>query len=303
MKKRSYLLLVVIAAFSFLASSWYYNFFPFTKSPYLCIPLQFCEGNLPFTQVEIGGKQCYLMIDTGAGSEFSLRKELLDTISKKPLPEKVASVDLKGILHESQQFILPRAKIQTSWIKQILIREESYVAPPSEHSMWGIGEALYQKNGTPIDGRIGWRFLTSFYPFFDIGNSVFYFTRGPSSLPKLEEKGYSIKSLFSSPFKLDWIGCVFTVDSNLGKKKFLLDTGCTYSLIKASIVSPEKKVTTLHNVTIGDYSIGDMEFHLLDFAEQFDEIDGIIGMDFLSKHIIYLDFKAEKALIGPSRQL
>ena len=49
-----------------------------------------------------------------------------------------------------------------------------------------------------------------------------------------------------------------------------------------------------------DYSMQNMEFLLFDFSEKFEGIDGILGMDFFSKHLIYLDFKERKALIGPS---
>jgi predicted aspartyl protease len=309
-KKWKYPLALFLGISAFLTSAWYYQFFPFKKIPYLCIPLQFTEDNIPYTQVEIGGMRCTLILDTGAGSEFGLRKELLDKVSKQ-FSKKVEWLNIKGDVYETQDYLVPKIKIQTSWIKDVIIREEIYSPPPLNESMWIFSQKLYEKNGNQIDGRIGWKFLTSFYPFFDIGNSVFYFTRGPSSLHKLEEKGYSISDLYNVPFEMNGFGCVFTVDTDLGKKRFLFDTGCTYSMINSSvvnpqnmtIVTPEKKITTLNNVSIGNYFLGKMDFHLIDFGPPFDEIDGIIGMDFFSKNIVYLNFKEEKALLGPSRPL
>ncbi len=290
-KWKQFTLIVAVIALTITAAS-YFKFFPFERIPYLAIPVEFNEQHIPYTQVEIEGKTCSLILDLGSVSECWLRKELLDQISKVFI-ENVKWMDVRGYVHETKEYLIPKMKVQTSWIKDIIIREENYMEE-SPDSLWNISEQPYDKNGKKLDGRIGWQFLTSFYPLFDLGNGRFYLTRGPKFLNKLLKEGYHLSSLTSVPFDIISAGCVVTLNTCLGKKRFLLDTGSSRSLIhrdQSSQLSP---------ISIGNLQLQNIEFLLFDFGEKFEDIDGILGMDFFSKHLIYLDFKGRQALIGPS---
>jgi hypothetical protein len=279
-----------------LGAAKIFHFFPFQKKPYLCVPVEFTAEQIPYTKVQIEGVDCSLMVDLGSVSECWLRKDLLDTMTKT-FSQNVLWINLHGKIRETREYTIPKLKVQSSWIRDIITCEEEY-DPPTENTPWLISQVTYDKNGKPLDGRIGWQFLTSFYPLFDLGHSKFFFTRGPKTLPKLEKMGYPMHALTQIPFEINFIGCVVTLDTPLGKKRFLLDTGTSKSLIQANLFNTDERSVVLDQLGFGSYIIPQMELLRFPFVNQLQDIDGILGMDFFSKHLVYLDFKQRVALIG-----
>jgi hypothetical protein len=56
---------------------------------------------------------------------------------------------------------------------------------------------------------------------------------------------------------------------------------------------------TLPELVIGGLNFGEIDLYAYDFSDKFAEFDGVLGMDFCRKHVIYLDFNEKKALISP----
>jgi hypothetical protein len=56
-------------------------------------------------------------------------------------------------------------------------------------------------------------------------------------------------------------------------------------------------VTETAKFSMNSIDFGPQKLMLLDISEQFDEINGFLGMDFLNKHIVYLDFAKNIAYI------
>ncbi len=73
------------------------------------------------------------------------------------------------------------------------------------------------------------------------------------------------------------------IQTDRGMKKFLIDTGAECSIIKKSPNEPEQIKVYLEN-------IGSWNFYAIDLPPGIPPIDGILGVDFLKKHIICLDF-------------
>jgi hypothetical protein len=92
---------------------------------------------------------------------------------------------------------------------------------------------------------------------------------------------------------------VISVDTPLGIKKLAIDTGAF-----CSILSPPSSEFVNHQIlkidplVIGETKFGVMEFYLFKLPEQC-KFDGLLGRDFLEKHAVYLDFKRNRAFIGP----
>ena len=79
-------------------------------------------------------------------------------------------------------------------------------------------------------------------------------------------------------------GCLcVNIQTNEGMKRFLLDTGAERSAIKKSPSDPKQIKLSLEN-------LGSWNFYTLNFPEGILPIDGILGIDFLKKHAVYLDF-------------
>ena len=311
MKKWLYLLLFfLIGLVVVFLCAWYYHFFPFTKNPYLRIPVQFTISNLPYTEIEIEGAKYRVKIDLGSSSQCCLHRQLLDKISKQ-FYRTYQWFDIKGNIYESKAYLVPKIKIRTCQLSNLTVGEEPLEFVSDGSLIWKSSDFSSFKDSTETDGRLGWELFQGLYPFFDLKNSVFYITRGSKSLKR---EGYIVEKLVSVPFEMTRFGCVVVIDTDLGKRRFLLDTGASDSIIKPSAVENKeteeiinwasaKKVMTLSKFMIGSHDCGDMKMYLYELSPKFENIDGILGMDFFKKYVIFIDCDERQLWIGPSAQV
>ena len=88
----------------------------------------------------------------------------------------------------------------------------------------------------------------------------------------------------------------------------MLDTGCTRSLLKPSVIEGLESTEwnpglfSWHSskFSFGGQGFGSLDFLLVEMAPIFSKIDGMIGMDFLKEHVVYIDFQKKRAYIGKS---
>ena len=52
---------------------------------------------------------------------------------------------------------------------------------------------------------------------------------------------------------------------------------------------------------IGSKNFGSMNLYLFDITPELHEIDGVLGMDFVKNHVIYIDYKDKVLYIGNSK--
>lgn len=308
--QRSYLLLVPLFLGVLLLVTWRCKFYPFRENPFLALPVQFSSSNLPYTEIELEGRKYLATIDLGGTIECALKPELLEKVSKQYY-DSSKWIDIRGNIYEAKEYIVPLVKIKSAEIRKLKIKAEDPKFKNEGSLLWGDPETSSRENGRPIDGRLGWIFLQSLHPFFDFKNSVFYFTRGYKSLRYLKEEGYPIDKLQSFPFEMTRFGCVFRIDTEYGLKKFLADTGSSRIIIKPSrfqnleeskitTISTEKQTILFEKFMIGTQDFKDTKAYFFEFSDQFENIDGILGMDFFQENIVFLDFDEHKAWVGPS---
>ncbi|HUD01820.1 MAG TPA: hypothetical protein VMR37_05800 [Rhabdochlamydiaceae bacterium] len=159
-----------------------------------------------------------------------------------------------------------------------------------------------------ISGTIGRSLLgISRLLLLDLNNSAFFIFRKREDLKHLRKEGYLLENLVELPFDGAKNRVVFLVDTDVGQERFLLDTGASYSVIRPTFISEEEReamrenklTISLPKFVIAGHDFGEMDFYAYEFSEKFEGVDGVLGMDFCKKHVIYLDFKENKALIGP----
>jgi hypothetical protein len=150
-----------------------------------------------------------------------------------------------------------------------------------------------------VNGRIGWPLFQQMNCFFDFPNSVMFVAKDMKTLQ--DEAGCALDGFVKTSFDLSHCGLIVSVETDLGRRRFLLDTGSTWSLFKNSQVEKKGRSFTTDKFQIGGTDFGKTKFCLYEFSDLF-EVDGVLGVDFFKRHAICIDFHNKIAYINPSRK-
>jgi hypothetical protein len=302
MRKKLLILAILFLAITSLCA-WHFQFFPF-KAPFARIPVKFTSSLTPYTEIEIEKKKYYLIVDLGSDSELGIKTEVLEKIGKKFLG-KTHWYDIKGKEYESSRYQIPKMKIGKVQINNAKAHD-GYTAEAGH--IWG--EKKYAED--EISGTFGKSLLgISRHLLLDLNNSAFFIFRKREDLKHLRKEGYLLENLVELPFDGAKNRVVFLVDTDMGQKRFLLDTGASISIIRPTFITAEERdemqhsrmTITFSKFVIAGHDFGEIDLHAYDVPDKFEDVDGFLGMDFCKKHVIYLDFTENKALIGPAEKV
>ncbi len=299
MKKQILLFVVLIGFGTFFFVGFQRK--PTFKRQFIKIPIHFFPfGNRATMQVEVEGKQYSLLIDLGSSHPLDLHEKFIQKIKDKKLIGVSNYKNIRGDVFTSRKFQIPAVKILNWTIKNLVVCEES-VDFINAAEIWpsiGIWNRVKDElQLVMIQGRIGLPVFKESDCFFDFPNSVIFLGNNLGSCCSLEGS-------IQIPFELEECGVILSVDTDLGMKKFLLDTGFTHSVLRESLVEKKGAKKTKRgdifyvnkDLIIGGHSLGGWQFWLLEFSDIF-KCDGIFGIDFFKKHAIYLDFHNKVAYI------
>jgi hypothetical protein len=234
------------------------------------------------------------LIDTG--SAFSmLRKDALENISKKNFVSNSEYIGINGKKYITSDFRINEVKIgdfiignifkeedENFWTEGSAIEDFSFIQSVKAHLMYQIFRA----------GIVGIDLFQKFACVFDFPHSSIFLANHIEEI--VDENMYKI-----IPFEMGRAGVILKVQTDLGIKRLLLDSAATRSLIQLS--NEERTYTQDEYVnmklTADGIDLGFWEFSVFNIAQNFDDIDGILGIDFFKKGIIGLDFTAKVAYI------
>ncbi len=296
MKKRYVVILIACLA---AVGLWRLFLFPY-QSPYVQIPLTFLQisSSLPYVEAEVEGERCLLLLDLGSDSEIGLRKEIITSLKNKVSSGMVTWANVNGHEHASPKYQIPAIKIGKAVIENASVKEMDMQSEVKEIILWDSKNKVENEILAHRGGLIGRRLLCQQNLLFDFAHSVFFFVRDIQSLRK---KGYFLESYLEVPFELNRLGIVFQIGTEMGMKKFALDSGASVSLVRPSSVLGEflgARKIKLAKFCMGERSFGPIDLDLYEFVYPPKEIDGILGADFLKKHIVYFDFQNKIAYIN-----
>ena len=144
--------------------------------------------------------------------------------------------------------------------------------------------------------------------FMDFRNAAMF---GCSRISDRKKDNYCLEKMVQVPFEVDHLqGYVLKVETDLGIKRFMLDTGATHNLIKPSILEDRPRENWFAEIQryhsskfiLGDKDFGSTPFVVLEISPAFGNLDGILGMEFFKEYVIYLDFEKKIAHIGKSSE-
>jgi hypothetical protein len=144
------------------------------------------------------------------------------------------------------------------------------------------------------DARIGWGVFVSANLLLDCKNSKIAFC---DSIETLQEHGYFCGPFVKTPLFLDRGLVEIDAVTSSGNLKCFLDTGATWDIINRDVekIDPEC-VEYYPTFAIGGKNFGPMHLHPVPIKLPI-HIEAVLGMEFFSQHIVFLDFKNLEAYI------
>ena len=99
-------------------------------------------------------------------------------------------------------------------------------------------------------------------------------------------------------------GIVLKVDTDVGHLRLDINTGATISLVRSSLLASRPNyaakmqkdsykglVYFTTDLVVGTTTLGRQEMYVTDLADEATWFDGCLGIDFLKKHIVYIDYR------------
>jgi len=270
----------------------------FFRSYYFVMPIEFLNSyQIPCAYIEIEKNRYLVEIDLGSKMALSLHKGILENMQKTPCGTS-RRLDFRGNKYETPLYCIPQVKAGSFLMKKTKAREESLsFATKGSIIIDGSKECIFA-------GRLGRDFFADKNLFLDFNHGTLI---ACSKLKDLGRKGYELNNLIAVPFKSTSDGLVVEVETDLGKQRLVIDTGATASVIRSRDVQDldckqrnGMTVIETSKFAMGGTDFGLRELYLIDLSPEFNEIDGLLGMDFLKEHVIYLDFARKTAYIRKS---
>jgi hypothetical protein len=256
------------------------------------IPITVTPFGCPALSTKIEGKTYLLGFDLGSKFSLSLSKSILDSMNEKGICGEAHWQDAKGNFYASPSYRIPSVKIGDLVLTDVVARQENDFYKFNT-TLWddGVKEQHHGSLGRPL--------LEKTNLLLDFQHSIMIASNDRQQLQKM---GYNLKNMTRVPFQKGENGIiVIRSETDAGTLKLCLDTGSTITLIRASRLSDQKctieergfSVCSTKRFLIGNKDFGAKNLFLYDLSPEFLEIDGVLGMDFLKNHIIYIDYKNE----------
>lgn len=252
------------------------------------IHIEFTDANLPVVKVLIDGNPYLLEVDLGSIFCLSLDSRAIDEIPKQQIGN-AQWINAKGEKYEQPKYKVNKVQIGKQTFKSTFAIEQS-----SEETtlLWSDSE-LCEKKVIPR-GLIGQQLLTKKNMLLDHQQKLMILSNEPKSLKK---EGYDLAEFLSVPLILTPKTVCLEIEIDQGRQHYAVDTGSTWTIRKAQLQTktvnimdrgyPLLKTETFR---MNGHEFGPMDLHLIPIPDEMEGVDGVLGMDFIEKHVIYLDF-------------
>lgn len=254
------------------------------------IPVHFLScSDAPMVHVNIEGSEYVLMLDLGANIHLILKDRVLQKLEHKEPVGTSFTTDIQGNKYAQPKYQLRSYQIGNFNIKNPTASEESiFFVKTGSRLFPSKNDRRINQKIEQVDGKVGSEFILSSGQacFLDMSRSLLYIGDTLQDLIDLS----CLTEFQKQPLEIE-NGCLcVNIQTNEGMKRFLLDTGAERSAIKKKPSDPK-----LIKIYLED--LGLWKFFTLNFPEGLPPFDGILGIDFLKKHIVILDFLDRKIYI------
>ena len=229
MKSRKFLFLFIVSVVVIGISCYLSLDYKKKNQSFVLIPVRFFPfQNKPTMEIEIEGKKYSLLIDLGASQFLTLQKSCLDKIKSKSSISSSETIGIKGNVYCDPGFEIPRIVIQNNLTITNAPVFEKNIEFSKDANIWPSDSLWDRLKLAIIDGSIGLGVFQNLDCFFDFPRSELIVAESITALT--HDARCSLHDFIQVPFTVEQFGVVLSFETDLGNKKFILDTGATLSL-------------------------------------------------------------------------
>ena len=295
--------------FLVVTSSAVFFLYPKKNYSYIEIPIKSLNNNQDYyLKVNIEGKDLLMEIDTGACNCFTLFTKFFDKIKNKKPAETSQWKDINGNEYISKNWLIDSIKMcKKLWVNNVPVEEESedFILkgskidsddPPSNATLEAIEKLAGRMGISSLRGCPRW--------LLDFPRSrLIMIEKLDDSLRRLN---LSLKNFTEVALDPSFTHMVIDIDTDIGIKKFIVDTGANLTVLKPNPVAydengkiaDKKEWITFSEFFINGKNFGPHEVLLFNRLHAEKNTDGFLGMDFLENRAILIDFENNKVFIG-----
>lgn len=294
MKKRGVLFLLLVALLG--GGVWF--FVRLREPPWIRLPVSISsDSGQPFFEIEIQGVKVPILVDLGSPTCLVLAEEIVEKIEEKTPYQGRSLIAMNGQDYFLEGYIVSDVRLRNLSIGKLEVSKAPRGFLGESGLLW---EGAPDEKGEERFGELGCAFfeMLKMPLFLDMSRSVLYLQ---ANFERLAKEGYRPKQWIKVPFTLGPFGIVLEAQMDQGTKRLVIDTGATYSLMPKRD-NPQEFYTSSH-FQMGGKEFGSQRFLLYPFPDLFSAVDGFLGMDFLQKHLVYIDFVHCLIYISPNEAL
>ena len=264
--------------------------------------VQFSESDTPLLKAQIENRPYFLGMDLGLFCQLSLKPGVLESLSKEPFGIQ-NWCNFKGDGFQSQRYIIPHVEIGSLRFEHVIAMEK----PLNFGAVEGYFMKEKPKNAkseAEIAGDFGIAFIYQKNLLLDLKKAYLIVS---NDFKKLKKEGYDLDAFIKIPIKGGPEKICFDVETDVGIFHCFLDTGATCTCLKIQRLKAKGRfdpsdpfpIVTSEKFVIEGSDFGPHDLRFINITSKWKPMEGVIGVDFLRKHAIYLDFKHQVAYIRP----
>lgn len=289
----------IIASIITVTPFWVWCYYTSHQWYHYRLPTKYSLNGIPLVEIKLHDQKHLLELDLGSKLQLVLTKSVLDSLDKIPNGSLITR-DMSGRPYETPAYTISSINVGGLVIDEVVAKEES-----NDYVLNTTFTENCQKNiekGIHSDGSIGSAPFSDKNLLLDFDYLLFFIS---NNIPELKKLGYNLEEFIKVPYISSRHLIILKVNTDLGESKFALDTGCSASFIRSSFIShitPQGKKFGLPFITTSKFEIGGKDFGPLnlctyDITPKLSELDGLLGMDFLFNHVVYIDRENKQVYI------
>lgn len=262
--------------------------------------IYYTETEHPFIKTSLNNYKDHFILDTGGAFFLKINDQLASNLTDTYFDRIIHSTNINGHQQEQSQYVLEKIefmKIKFSKIFFIPFKESNIKTNIIDFEK----ETKFSKNiksTRHAHNFIGHRLFNGLNMMFDFPKNKFYLYQ--SDLIPLFKYPYGYLNFFEKiPIKYNYNqGLICTITTEYGTKKFIIDTGSPLTLFTDKTIPCIKNSLNEYPsyhfkvFNIGSTRFKDVAAVLIDKLP-FDDIDGILGMDFLYDKVLFVNLKED----------
>lgn len=247
------------------------------------------NDGIPYLPIKIENQTILAQLSLGFQGYFALSSSILDAIQYKKYLHLMTYYKMFDTENQSKVYEIPRIEVGPF----SLIRTNAYELSEDFFE----SQISFLKEISPQIDRnfsiIGWHAFLKTNLFLDVANSL---TGLADSIETLQQNGYKEKDFVKVPLLMDRGFLEIEVEGPEGFLRCILATGASHNIMHKYKEGQTLEQSIYDNspsdisLTIGGENFGPTLFFHFPIQTSQLRNDAILGMEFLKKHILFLDF-------------